>query len=44
MPIDVINVSDETDDKIAFAKLAAWDISIDALTKEQEVYLASWDL
>jgi adenosylhomocysteinase len=44
LPIDVIDVSDETDNKIAFAKLAAWDISIDALTKEQEIYLASWDL
>ncbi len=40
----VIRVPRETDEKIARRRLAAWGISIDSLTEEQEEYLRSWDL
>ncbi|MDR2131839.1 MAG: adenosylhomocysteinase, partial [Clostridiales Family XIII bacterium] len=38
----VIDVSAEIDELVARRKLAAWGVRIDALTKEQEVYLNSW--
>lgn len=44
LPNDVIDVSDEIDDVIARARLAAWDIQIDKLTDEQEAYLSSWQV
>jgi len=40
----VINVTDSIDDKIARARLEAWDVEIDSLTEEQKKYLNSWDL
>ena len=40
----VINVTDEIDDIVARRKLAAWGISIDCLTEEQEKYLRSWNV
>ena len=40
----VIDVSREIDDKIARRMLAAWGISIDELTEEQEKYLHSWQV
>ncbi len=42
MPKKVINVPREVEDWIARTKLATMDVSIDALTKEQREYLASW--
>lgn len=39
----VVDVSGEIDDVVARRKLAAWGIEIDALTPEQEAYLASWE-
>lgn len=38
----LIDVSEEIDSKIAFKKLAAWDIEIDELTDEQARYMNSW--
>ncbi|MBQ1471375.1 adenosylhomocysteinase [Eubacterium sp. AB3007] len=40
----VVDVSSEIDDLVARRKLAAWGISIDTLTEEQEDYLNSWNL
>lgn len=39
----VIDVSDEIDNLIANKKLEAWDIKIDKLTEEQNIYLKSWN-
>ena len=39
----VYNVPDSIDDEIGRYKLAAMNISIDTLTKEQEAYLAGWE-
>ena len=44
LPPEVINVTDEIDDVIARRKLAAWGITIDHLTEEQEKYLSSWNV
>lgn len=41
---DVIDVSDEIDNLIAWRKLKAWGIEIDKLTPEQAKYLNSWAL
>jgi adenosylhomocysteinase len=41
---EVIDVSESTDDMIARDKLAAWGVTIDSLTPEQEKYLNSWEL
>jgi adenosylhomocysteinase len=41
---EVIDVSESTDDQIARDKLAAWGVTIDKLTPEQEKYLNSWEL
>lgn len=38
----VYPIPDSIDEQVAQLKLAAMDISIDMLTKEQEAYLASW--
>jgi adenosylhomocysteinase len=38
----VIDVSSEIDDLVARRKLAAWGVSIDALSNEQNKYLNSW--
>ncbi|HZK02614.1 MAG TPA: adenosylhomocysteinase [Anaerovoracaceae bacterium] len=38
----VINVSAEIDNTVAGLMLKAWGITIDSLTKEQELYLSSW--
>lgn len=40
----VIDVSEEIDNLIASKKLAAWGISIDKLTEEQDKYVNSWKL
>ena len=40
----VINVTEEIDEVIARRKLAAWGITIDTLTEEQEKYLRSWNV
>lgn len=40
----VVNVAAETDEIIAKRKLAAWGITIDTLTDEQETYLNSWQV
>ncbi len=39
-----INVPKEIDRKVAERKLAAWNITIDKLTPEQEKYLGSWEV
>lgn len=39
----VYNVPDEIDDRIGRVKLAAMGLSIDALTPEQQAYLAGWE-
>ncbi len=44
LPLGVVDVSAEIDDKIARRKLAAWGTEIDTLTEEQEKYLHSWQL
>jgi adenosylhomocysteinase len=38
----VIDVSAEIDDLVARRRLAAWGVSIDALSDEQNKYLNSW--
>jgi len=38
----VIEVPDFIDKRVAGMKLAAWGLSIDALTPEQQKYLESW--
>lgn len=40
----VIDVTDEIDDRVARRRLAAWGVGIDTLTEEQKTYLASWEL
>ncbi len=44
LPREVIDVSAEIDARIARWRLAAWGVEIDALTEEQQRYLASWEL
>ena len=44
LPKGVVDVSGEIDDLVARRKLAAWGIEIDALTEEQQAYLASWNV
>lgn len=44
LPKGVVDVSAEIDRVIAEKKLAAWGITIDRLTDEQEKYLNSWNL
>ena len=39
----VYQVPDEIDDQIGRVKLAAMGLAIDALTPEQEAYLAGWE-
>ena len=39
LPVDVISVPKEIDEEVASMKLAALDISIDQLSKEQRNYL-----
>jgi len=39
-----INVPKEIDRKVAERKLAAWNVTIDKLTPEQEKYLGSWEV
>ena len=43
LPRQVIEVPDEVDERVARLKLAAEGIEIDALSAEQERYLAGWD-
>lgn len=38
----VINVPDEIDREVAMRKLKFWELEIDELTEEQEIYLNSW--
>lgn len=38
----IINVPDEIDREVALRKLKFWELEIDELTKEQEIYLNSW--
>ena len=40
----VIDVSEEIDELVARRMLAAWGIEIDELTKEQKLYLNSWNI
>ncbi|MDR3364423.1 MAG: adenosylhomocysteinase [Clostridiales Family XIII bacterium] len=40
----VYDVSDEIDEIVSRARLAAWGVSIDKLTPEQERYLRSWEV
>ena len=42
LPPAVLDVPYEVDDEIARLKLASLGVEIDALTPEQEDYLASW--
>lgn len=44
LPVQVYPVPEHIDKKIAKEKLAAMNVSIDSLTKEQEKYLGSWDM
>ncbi len=44
LPIQVYPVPEQIDKKIAKEKLAAMNVSIDTLTKEQKKYLASWEM
>ncbi|MDR1815681.1 MAG: adenosylhomocysteinase [Clostridiales Family XIII bacterium] len=39
----VYDVSQEIDEVVSRARLAAWGVEIDALTPEQEAYLSSWE-
>ncbi|MCK5100564.1 MAG: adenosylhomocysteinase, partial [Desulfobacteraceae bacterium] len=43
LPIEVIQLPEEIDDKIAGLQLEAMKINIDELTKEQIKYLSSWE-
>jgi adenosylhomocysteinase len=43
LPVKVIQLPDEIDDKIAELQLAALGIEIDELTDEQKKYLSSWE-
>jgi len=43
MPIDVIQLPEEIDDRIAKLQLEAMGIEIDKLTDEQKKYLSSWE-
>ena len=43
MPVDVIQLPEEIDDRIAKLQLEAMEIEIDELTEEQVKYLASWE-
>lgn len=38
----IINVPDEIDREVAMRKLKFWELEIDKLTEEQEIYLNSW--
>ena len=38
----IINVPDEIDREVAMRKLKFWELEIDELTEEQEIYLNSW--
>ena len=40
----VYDIPQEIDDEVARRKLAAWGVSVDKLTKEQETYLNSWNV
>lgn len=44
LPVEVYPVPTAIDKLIAKEKLAAMDIAIDTLTREQKKYLASWDM
>ncbi len=44
LPKGVVDVSQQVDDQIARRMLAAWGVAIDALTEEQQRYLASWQV
>jgi len=44
LPVQVYPVPEQIDKKIAKEKLAAMNVNIDTLTKEQEKYLGSWDM
>jgi adenosylhomocysteinase len=44
LPIDVYPVPKMIDEMIAKEKLAAMNVSIDTLTREQKKYLASWEM
>jgi len=43
MPVDVIQLPEEIDDRIAKLQLEAMEIEIDELTEEQKKYLSSWE-
>ncbi|PIN86203.1 adenosylhomocysteinase [Candidatus Woesearchaeota archaeon CG10_big_fil_rev_8_21_14_0_10_44_13] len=43
MPVDVIQLPEEIDDRIAKLQLEAMGIVIDELTEEQRKYLSSWE-
>ena len=42
LPVKVIQLPGEIDDKIAGLQLDVMDVEIDELTEEQRKYLASW--
>ncbi len=44
LPVQVYPVPEQIDKKIAKEKLAAMNIAIDTLSREQKKYLASWDM
>jgi adenosylhomocysteinase len=44
LPVQVYPVPEKIDKMIAKEKLAAMNVAIDTLTKEQKKYLASWDM
>jgi adenosylhomocysteinase len=43
LEVDVYQVPQEIDERVARLKLAAYGVEIEELTEEQKKYLASWD-
>ena len=44
LPVEVVDVPEEIDKKVALRKLNSWGTQIDKLTDEQEKYINSWNV
>ncbi len=44
LPVEVVDVPEEIDKKVAWRKLNSWGTKIDKLTDEQEKYINSWNV
>lgn len=44
LPVEVVDVPEEIDKKVALRKLNSWGTEIDKLTDEQEKYINSWNV